>query len=284
MPRANVGGVNDVGGGPEEWFMSLPIVTRCWFGGTLLTTCAANFNMFSVYKIIWSFESIKDNFEIWRVLTPFMYAGPFSINSLFLMYMVYQFSKQYESGGPYNTGAGGGTADYVFMMMLGILLLLVSFVLLGGMIPLPPIFTQNLVFYVLYIWSKRNPTNAANIWGFQMKAYQLPFAYLAINVLMGNPYWGLIHGMACGHVYYFCVDVVPLVYGKDFLHTPQFLIDYFGIGEYHPQNGGNNGAGVAEGIAAPGRVAPPNDPAARGGEGGRGGHNWGGGGNVLGTR
>jgi len=267
----------------QQWFMSLPFVTRAWFGGALITTCAANFSIISPMKLIWRFDLLKDNFEIWRLITPFLFVGKFDINTLFGLYMIYQFSKQYESGGPYNTGAGGGTADYVFMIMLGVSLMLVSFPLVGGFVPLAPLFTRNLTFYVLYIWSKRNPTMPANIWGFPMKAYHLPFAYLALTVLMGNPYWDIIHGIACGHVYYFLVDVVPLVYAKDVLHTPQFLIDYFGVGEYASQGGGGGGGGGApQGIPPPGRVNPPNDPAARGGAAG-GGHNWGGGGRALGT-
>lgn len=40
--------------------------------------------------------------------------------------------------------------------------------------------------------------------------------------------------MAIGHLYYFLADIVPLVYGKNVLNTPQFLIDQFGIGLYQP--------------------------------------------------
>ena len=84
-----------------------------------------------MYKLIWSFKSFKENLDIWCILTLFMYMGPFHINTLFLMYMVYQFSKQYEGNGPYNISAGGSTADYVFMMMFGIIFLLILITLLG---------------------------------------------------------------------------------------------------------------------------------------------------------
>jgi Derlin-2/3 len=51
-----------------------------------------------------------------------------------------------------------------------------------------PVFTRNLVFYVLYVWSRRNPTANANIWGVPVPAVYLPFAYLALSVFMGNAY------------------------------------------------------------------------------------------------
>lgn len=113
-------------------------------------------------------------------------------------------------------------------------------------------------------------------------------------VLLGNPYWDILVGIGLGHVYYFLVDVYPLVYGKDLLHTPQFLIDQLGIGDYvppvEPAGGyggrGGGGGGGSGGFARPGNVRTPNDPAAGSSSGGGGsasrGHNWGGGGRRLG--
>ena len=116
-----------------------------------------------------------------------------------------------------------------------------------------------------------------------MKAIHLPFAYVALSVLMGGMYSDLLHGIAVGHLFYFLVDVVPIVYRKDVLHTPQFLIDRLGVGAYAPpaapEGGGNRVGGVGHNTwSAPGRAAPPSDPArpARG-------HDWGSGGNRLGT-
>jgi Derlin-2/3 len=200
--------------------------------------------------------------------------------------MLVQFSKQYEAGGPFNTGAGGGTADYAFCMLFGMLSMLMTFPILP--FNLPPIFCRNMIYYVLYVWSKRNPTAQANIWGFPVQAIYLPFAYLAMTVFMGSSYLDMIHGIAIGHIYYFLVDVIPAVYGKDVLTTPRFLIDYFGIGEFQPAQqqaaprpvaggGGGRPVGRVGGVGG-GGGEPPAAPQ-RGG----GGHNWGGGGNALGT-
>ena len=48
-----------------------------------------------------------------------------------------------------------------------------------------------------------------------MKAIRLPCAEVVLSVLMGSAYADLLHGIAVGHLFYFLVDVVPLVYGKD---------------------------------------------------------------------
>jgi Derlin-2/3 len=275
-PGDNMGQVGDTPG-PSEMFKALPIITQYWFGATLAITLSVNFNIISAYQVMWSWNSITNGFELWRFATPFCFAGGFSFNTLIACYMLVQFSKQYESGGPYNTGAGGGTADYAWCMLLGIAMHLISYPFLIAWVALPPVFCQNLIYYVLYIWSKRNPTAQANIWGFPMKGLYLPFAYLLMTVFMGNPYMPMLHGMAMGHIYYFLVDVIPGVYGKDFIHTPAFLIDYFGIGHYEPP------------VAPPAAAAANNTrglggSSSGGGATARGGnHNWGTGGQRLGT-
>lgn len=223
-------------------------------------------------NFVFNLNAIKDNFQVWRVLTCFLYVGAFEFNTLISLYLLVQFSKQYEKGGPFNTGAGGGTADYAFALIFAMVVMLVTApVVRRYIIPLGSIYSKNLIYYVLYVWSKRNPTAQANIWGIPVPAIYLPFAYVALTLFMGNPIHFMLHGIAIGHIYYFLVDVVPAVYGKDVVHTPQFLIDFFGVGEY---------------IQAPtGRAEAPPPPRGNAGDnGGPGRHHWGGGGRALGAQ
>jgi Derlin-2/3 len=178
-------------------------------------------------------------------------------------------SVRYESGTPFNTGAGGGTADYAFMLMFAMVVVLATYPLLVTTFPMPPVFCRTLLYFVMYVWSKRNPTAQANIWGIPMEAIWLPFAYLALTVFAGNPYFDLLHGLAMGHLYYFLVDVVPQVSGKDILVTPKFLIDQFGVGQYRREAPVQDRA-----------EARPQDGAAAA----AGGHQWGGTGRPLGRQ
>jgi len=258
-------------------FNDLPIITRTWLGVAMMVTLSVNFNIITPFQIMWSWDDVSSGLEVYRFLTPFCFVGKFSFNTLIAFYMLVQFSKQYEAGGPFNTGAGGGTADYAFCILLGAVSLLVTYpVILALGFVVPPFFASTLIYYVLYVWSKRHPTQEANIWGFPVKAIYLPFAYLALTVFMGNPYIEMLHGYFIAHLYYFAVDVIPAIYGKDFLHTPVFLIDYFGVNDYQapprtaaaaaPQ-GNRSGFGARAAAPAP-----------------AGGHDWGsGGGNRLGT-
>ena len=91
----------------QQWFKSLPIVTRYWFGITLVLTVAGNFGILSPYYYVFVWKNIVNKFEVWRVATCFCYAGGFDFNTLICMYTLVTFSKNYETGGPFNTGAGG---------------------------------------------------------------------------------------------------------------------------------------------------------------------------------
>lgn len=282
MPPANtnVNQIDDTGG-PQAWFKALPLVTRYWFGAALFATCAGNFGFISPMKMIYIWDNVWENFEIWRFLTPFLFVGKFDFNTLMCLYMLQSFSNRYETE-PYNTGAGGGTADYIFAMMFGCATILATYPIMGMILPVPPMFARTLMFFVLYTWSKRHPTAPASIWGVELKAIHLPFAYVVLNVLMGGMYSDLLHGIAVGHLFYFLVDVVPIVYGKDVLHTPQFLIDQLGVGAYvapaAPAAGGRAGGVGNNTWTPPGRINPPSEPArpARG-------HSWGSGGQRLGS-
>lgn len=281
MPAAaannNVRNLDDVSG-PEAWYRALPIVTRNWFGLAIVTTLGGNLGLVSVTKLVFAWQPLKDNFEVWRLFTPFLYMGEFGISMLFGLYFLVEYSKRYESSSGYNTGAGGGTADYVFALIFAVVSMLVSYPFLATVIM--PLFGRNLTYFVLYIWSKRYPTMQVSIWGFPVPALYLPFALCALSVCMGNSVSDLVHGIVIGHLYYFLVDVVPMVYGKDVLHTPQFLIDYFGVGAFNPpptaaaQPAREAGASGGTAFNAPGRVNPPENPGLRRRMGG-GGYQWG---------
>mmetsp|Transcript_4020 Transcript_4020/g.4934 ORF Transcript_4020/g.4934 Transcript_4020/m.4934 type:complete len:275 (-) Transcript_4020:104-928(-) len=271
----NARGLDDTGG-PQQWYDSLPFVTKNWLTLSVGTTVLANIGVIPIMKLYYSFDDIRNNFEIWRLITPFVYIGPFKFETVIALFLLYQYSKQYEGGVCFNTGSGGGTADYMYMLMLGMLVIVVS----GTFIQLGVFFGKTLVYYVLYVWSKRNPTAQASIWGVPMQGMYLPFALLALNTMLGNYVIDMIHGIVVGHLYYFMVDVVPKVYGKDYIVTPLFLIQKFGIGEYVPPAPTNGmGAVGSNTFARPGTVNGPRDPAASTTSSG---HNWGTGGQRLG--
>ena len=263
-----------------DWFKALPIITRCWFGGALLSTVAVGLGVVNPMKLVF-IPSLITKGEIWRLFTPFLFLGGFGFPTCINLYLLQQYSNRYEAS-PVNTGAGGGTADYAFMLLFGMSCFLVAGYLMNIMM-----LASGLLFMVLYIWSKTNAEQDVSIYGFPVKAAMLPFVLIGIRVLMGNSVMDDLLGLIIGHVYYFLTYVYPRQQnGKDLLKTPEFLIRYFGRGIYVPpvptnarnDNRGANvggGGGGGGGWRQPGNVRPPNvNPG--------GGHNWGAGGRALG--
>ncbi len=155
----------------QHWLESLPIITKTWFGLALVLTLSGNLGFVSPMKLIFSLDEITSNFEVWRVLSCFCYAGGFSLPTLICLIMLVQFSNRYETSIPYNTGGGGGTADYAFALVFCMITMLITGPLVSTyFVYLPTLYTDNMVYFVVYVWSKRNPTSQASIWGVQIKS------------------------------------------------------------------------------------------------------------------
>lgn len=255
----------------QTWYDQLPFVTKNWLTAAVLVTVMTNFQVIPIQSIFWSFTKVKENFEIWRIISNFLFMGDFSFGTLISLYMLYQYSMNYECQSGFNTGGGGGTADYIFMLLFGIVGMLVT----GTFLELSVFYGGPLKDYVMYLWCKRDPTAMVNLWGFPIQAMYLPFAHLALAVFMGNSIAEMIHAFAVAHMYYFLVDVVPKTHAKIILNTPEFLISMFGVGEYTPPRPMNGMGGFGGG----GGMNRPNAPPANNNQGG---HDWGGGGQRLG--
>ena len=253
-----------VGQGPanpvKDWLESLPPVTRVWFVASFGTTCLISFGLVDPYRLLWSWPAVRHRFEVWRLITPYFFFGGFSFPFLINLYLLQQYSKGYEIS-PYNTGGGGDTADYIWMMFLGALMLCGVSEFMGQVAP-----AQAMLYLVLYVWSRRNPTQQVSLYGFPVQAVMLPWALCAFNMVIGNSLLLPLMGIGVGHLYYFADRVLPDAVRWDVVKTPRALID---ARRRRRRRGARAGSGRRRRAAA--RRRPP-----RGGPGGRAG--------VLGER
>ena len=187
-PAATVDG----GGTPQEWFRDLPVVTKLLFTSTLFLAACTTFELINPIALVFIWPNIYQKFEIWRLFTAFTFAGSFSFPFAMHLYMLYQNSMRYEEI-PFNTGARGTSADYLFMVLfsMGVLCVL-------GYIFDTFMLSEPLLYVIMYAWSRREPDAQTNIFGFKFKALYLPWVYVAIRMLMGNPITGPLLGIGCG--------------------------------------------------------------------------------------
>lgn len=232
-------------------------------------------------------KRIVNNFEVYLLFTPFIFAGGFGFPFAMHVYVLYENCKRYEIN-PYNTGGGGNSADFLWMIMIGMVMIMAMTYFFTMFI-----FADPLVFYIIYIWSRRSPDTQLSIYGLKLKSLYLPWAFIAIRLIMGASIVEPLIGIGCGHIYYFLVDVLPLSHGYDIVRTPKFCMR---IAEWYIGNSlpaaapsgirGHQGGfgGVGTGLPAPGRTATGAPAAARGGAFPQmgAGYNWGRG-RTLGT-
>ncbi len=130
-------------------------------------------------------------------------------------------------------GAGGGTiADYVWTLVLGMAGVLVCAVFMGGQF-----LGDSLSMFLIYVYSKRNPGELTRVWGLPpggMPCVYLPFALVAMNVILDGDYMPLLFGMAVGHVYYYIKVVLAETPGpwqilRHALKTPHLLCLLFQV-------------------------------------------------------
>lgn len=216
-----VAGVGD-GDSIQDWFKSIPLITKGFLVSTLLSGALLSFGMISPMDLVFVWPLVKNKFNVWRLFTSFIYAGPFSFNFAMHTYVLYENCKRYEAN-PFNTGAGGTSADFLWMLLVTMGILLVIAFYFDLMVLSEPI-----LYVIMYVWSRREPDAQLNIFGFRFKSLYLPWVYVALRLIMGGAITEPLIGIAVGHLYYFLIEVLPVTHGYNLIRTPKFCVDFVG--------------------------------------------------------
>ncbi|KAM7515495.1 hypothetical protein LguiA_005078 [Lonicera macranthoides] len=201
---------------PAEYYQSLPPISKAYGTLCLLATTAFQFGLVNPANIALLYELAIFRFQVWRLITNFFFLGKFSINFGIRLLMIARYGVQLESG-PFQRR----TADFLWMMIFGALTLLVL-----SAIPMlwSPFLGVSLVFMLLYVWSREFPNANISIYGLvTLKAFYLPWAMLALDVIFGSPIMPDLMGIIAGHLYYFLTVLHPLAGGKNILKTPMWV-------------------------------------------------------------
>ncbi|XVF88651.1 hypothetical protein PTKIN_Ptkin19aG0067900 [Pterospermum kingtungense] len=204
---------------PAEFYNSLPPISKAYGTACLLTTTVIQLGLLDVYYIELIYELVFKHFQVWRLITTFFFLGKFSINFGIRLLMIARYGVQLEKG-PFERR----TADFLWMMIFGALSLLVLSAI--------PIFQASflgisLVFMLVYVWSREFPNAQISIYGLvTLKAFYLPWAMLALDVIFGSPLIPDLLGIIAGHLYYFLTVLHPLATGKVILKTPMWVYPY----------------------------------------------------------
>jgi Derlin-2/3 len=184
------------------------------------TTVATQLGLVAPVHIALIPELVLKQFQIWRLITNLFFLGGFSINFGIRLLMIARYGVQLEKG-PFERR----TADFLWMMIFGSFTLLVL-----SVIPFfwTPFLGVSLVFMLLYLWSREFPNANISLYGLvTLKAFYLPWAMLALDVIFGSPIMPDLLGIIAGHLYYFLTVLHPLATGKNYLKTPKWVYPLF---------------------------------------------------------
>ncbi|KAK6850134.1 Der1-like family-domain-containing protein [Apiospora arundinis] len=184
----------------EAWFWEMPICTRWWTTATVLTSALVQCQMVSPYQLFYSVRTVFTKGEYWRMLTTFLYFGPFSLDLLFHVYFLQRYSRLLEES------SGRSPAYFSWLLMYSMAFLLV----LSPLVAMP-FLGHPLSSIMVYIWSRRNPDTRLSFLGLLVfTAPYLPWVLMGFSLVMhGTIPKDEIMGVVIGHIWYFFTDVYP---------------------------------------------------------------------------
>nr|GEZ07781.1 derlin-1 [Tanacetum cinerariifolium] len=184
------------------FYHSLPPITKAYATVCVAATTLATLKLLPIYYIALVYGEVFYRLQVWRLVTNFIFLGPFSINFGIRLLMILRYGVQLENG-PFNRR----TADFLWMMIFGAATLLVL-----AALPFFETFFMgvSLVFMLLYVWSREFPNANINIYGL----VQLKWKIL--------PSWWVIWSF----LYFFDLGRVELIRQKTFGYNLEHPIEY----------------------------------------------------------
>ncbi|MES1919106.1 Derlin-2 [Bonamia ostreae] len=207
---------------PQEWFKSIPTITKTYMVSVFAFTFADSVNLISPLQIYLNYDLVFKNYQFWRIITNFFFFGKFGFNWLINIYLLYTHSSALELN--YFNGENG-VPEYLFVLFFCASICLsiaLSFPFLGLYF-----LSQSLVCSILYIRTRKEPFSRVALFGFVISNWQLPFMYIFLDILTGQSPIHSFMGIGIGHIYHFLVDIVPKVYGVNILRCPSFFYKLF---------------------------------------------------------
>lgn len=195
---------------PEQWFHSVPPVTKTIMCSVVLITILTATETVSVYSIVFEPSLVFKRFHIWRLFSCFLFLGPPSFGWIFSMMFLVRYCTALETQ--------GSPGDFVWILLLLMFSTLSSYFVLGNMM----VYGSSLLFAILYLWSRGTPHAPVNFWGFTLESWHFPFVIMAMHTIMGGQRAFIQDavGLLAGHLVHFTKDIVPRMYGVTLISTP----------------------------------------------------------------
>ncbi|EGG13286.1 derlin-1 [Cavenderia fasciculata] len=184
----------------KRWWGDVPPITKLVWGSSVGFTLLVNFGLISGSYVAWDFELVYKKFQIYRLITPFLYNYLSTLERGFFM---------------------GRAADLLYMFLASFVVFLVAATFIREL----SVLSYALLMLVIYVWSRMNPTAEVSfMFGLKFKAVFLPWVLLIFDTLTGHSFVPGITGITIGHIYYYLTAIYPVAYNKpNYLATPYWV-------------------------------------------------------------
>ena len=173
-----------------------------------------SFSLINPYYLLLDFNLVFKKFQVWRIITAFLFAGRFSQSFLFTMMMIYFTMKQCEEY--FKTKK----PEFAVLILFNMLTVTLISYLWGDYMVLNHQFVSS----IMYVWCKLQPESVVLIWGYPCQAGMVPWVYVGLNIIMGGDPFKELIGIAAGHLYIYLKVVLPLTKGYNPLKTPRQIV------------------------------------------------------------
>ena len=198
-------------------FNQAPKITKILILSSFSISILVWTGLITTLDIYLNYTLIIKRFQIWRILTPFLYFGELNLSLVFNMVVFFRDSKDLEK-----KIFHGSCADYLYFLFVCMIFLLFLSIFTKAIF-----LSSSLNFAMMYYWGRKSKTTNVEFMGvFSFPAPYLSIFYLLIMFLLGNDYKNLIYGIIVGHVYFFGKEIMPRIKGikgVKLLETPNFM-------------------------------------------------------------
>mmetsp|Transcript_9796 Transcript_9796/g.17716 ORF Transcript_9796/g.17716 Transcript_9796/m.17716 type:complete len:212 (+) Transcript_9796:94-729(+) len=195
-----------------------PPVTRCYVAASSLLMLLCTLDILSPFYLYLHWELIIYELQLWRLVTCFLFFGPFGLPFFWNTYVMVFYCSSLE-----DVAFQRKHADFLWMLICGAGMLLFLTYFFGS----STYFISGAMIDVMtYVWGRRNSAARIQVMFFSVRAPYLPWVIAWISLLMGGNIQDHLMGIAVGHVYYFFEDVYPLLptsKGFRLFKTPKIL-------------------------------------------------------------
>ena len=198
-------------------FNEAPKITKILIISSFATSILVWTGLITTLDIYLNFGLIINKFQIWRIITTFLYFGEFNLSLILHMYIFFRDSKILEK-----KIFHGSSANYLYFILFCMI-----FLLLLRPFTKSIFLSSSLNFAMMYYWGRKSKTTNVEFMGvFTFRAPYLSAFYLLISFLLGYDYRELIFGIIVGHVYFFGKEILPRIKGVKgikLLETPKIV-------------------------------------------------------------